>query len=322
MDIRDWDPANVGELASVYNAQVAAAVPHCYAVSPKAFAAGCYERTGDDYRAAFRSERVFVGALGDQVKGFAHVRVGEIDHQGRRLSGGYIHLLTYAAGHREVGQALLEACERHCREAGASTVRAFDGYFYRFHHLGFPLVSDRMGHIYALFGMNGYRLANEGEVFLECSDDPAPAPTAPDAAVEVQVQVKDGQGDRPNLTVRALRDGQEIGSCIALSGGDLSRAREAQDLVFVDGLGVTGSERARGWGRYLLGRTLREARRLGYRHTAISTGKRNYRAQLFYTNYGYRVTDTVYGFVKEMEHQQGCTDDNGPAGPVNRNREE
>ena len=58
-------------------------------------------------------------------------------------------------------------------------------------------------------------------------------------------------------------------------------------------------EQGRGWGRYLLTRTLWEARRLGYRHTAISTCKRNYRAQLFYTNYGYRVTDTVYGFIKE-----------------------
>ena len=48
-------------------------------------------------------------------------------------------------------------------------------------------------------------------------------------------------------------------------------------------------------------RTLHEAQRLGYTRTAISTSKNNYRAQLFYTNYGYRVTDTVYNFVKHAE---------------------
>ena len=64
MDIRDWDPANVSELASVYNAEVAVAVPHCYAILPDAFDTGRYERTGDDYQALFRSDRVFVGTMG------------------------------------------------------------------------------------------------------------------------------------------------------------------------------------------------------------------------------------------------------------------
>jgi hypothetical protein len=35
-------------------------------------------------------------------------------------------------------------------------------------------------------------------------------------------------------------------------------------------------------------------------HTVISTGRNNYRAQVFCTNYGYRITDTVYGFTKEL----------------------
>jgi GNAT superfamily N-acetyltransferase len=160
-----------------------------------------------------------------------------------------------------------------------------------------------MGHVYGLLGMNGYRLAGEGEIFMECLNYPAAKPVAPEPAVEVQVQLQEGRGNLPNVTVRALRDGKEIGSCIALSGGDFCRSREAQDRIFVDGLGVTDGEQGRGWGRYLLTRTLHEASQLGYRHTVISTGRRNYRAQLFYTNYGYRVTDTVYGFVKETEQQ-------------------
>lgn len=41
-------------------------------------------------------------------------------------------------------------------------------------------------------------------------------------------------------------------------------------------------------------------RKLGYRDAVISTDMTNCRALLFYANYGYRVTDTVYGFVKTL----------------------
>jgi GNAT superfamily N-acetyltransferase len=302
MDIRDWTTANVGGLANVYNTQVATLVPHCYVVSPEEFDAGRYQRTGDDHHSSLGAERVIVGIRGGKVRGFAHVTVGEIKHQDRCLHGGFIHFLSYAVGCRDIGQAILAACERHCYESGAPTIRAFDGYFYRFYHLGFPLVSDRMSHVYGLFGMNAYKLAGEGEIFFEYLDYPVAMPVPPGYDAEMQVQLSEGRGELPNITIRALRDEQEIGSCIALSGGDFCRACEAQDRILIDGLGVTNAEQGRGWGRYLLTRTLWEARQLGYRHTVISTGKRNYRAQLFYTNCGYRVTDTVYGFVKEMEH--------------------
>jgi GNAT superfamily N-acetyltransferase len=302
MEIRDWAPANVGELAHVYNAQVASPVPHCYPVAQEDLQAGCYEKTGDDYSSVLDAERVIVGIRGGQMRGFAHVRVGEIKHGEKILDGGLIHFLTYEPGHRALGQAILETCEQHVHLSGASTIRAFDGYFYRFHHLGFPLASDRMAHVCALFGQNGYKLARKGDLFLEQRSFAAAEPGLPEPDVEVQVQVLEGRGDRPNITVRALRDGHEIGSCIAISGGDYNRADEAQALLFVDGLGVIAPEQGQGWGRYLLTRTLWEARKLGYEHTAISTGKRNYRAQLFYSNYGYRMTDTVYGFVKEEDH--------------------
>jgi GNAT superfamily N-acetyltransferase len=298
MEIRDWAIDNVNDLAGVYNAQIADPIPHCYAVSAEEFGAGRYQKTGGDYLAAFHDERVIVALQRGQVQGFAHVTVGEIEHRDRQLSGGFIHLLTYAVGHRDLGQAILTACERHFRDTGASTIWAFDGYFYRFHHLGFPLVSDRMGHVYGLLGMNGYKPAGEGEIFLEYLNYSVDLPAVPDPVVEVQVQVREGQGDLPNVTVRALRDGEELGGCGALSGGDFCRAREAQARIFIDGLSVTDENQGQGWGRYLLTRTLWEARQLGYTHTVISTSKRNYRAQLFYTNYGYRVTDTVYGFVK------------------------
>ena len=54
----------------VYNSQVAASVPHCYAISPKEFSAGCYIKAGDGYRAVFHSEDIgksaFLGQAFDQ----------------------------------------------------------------------------------------------------------------------------------------------------------------------------------------------------------------------------------------------------------------
>ncbi|MFQ6041416.1 MAG: hypothetical protein ACE5PV_11220 [Candidatus Poribacteria bacterium] len=47
-------------------------------------------------------------------------------------------------------------------------------------------------------------------------------------------------------------------------------------------------------------RNLWEMRKIGYKNTAISTDITNYRAQLFYTNYGYRVVNTGYGLVKDI----------------------
>jgi GNAT superfamily N-acetyltransferase len=311
VDVQIWDPANLGELANTYNTQVATSVPHCYAVSPQELGAGRADKTGDDYRSTFDTERLFVATRGGEVQGFAHVSTGEIVHREQRQNGGFVHMLTYAPGERDLGQALLDACEQHCFASGASTIWAFDGYAYRFHHSGFPLVSDRMGHVYSLFGQNGYKLAGEGELFLECLGYSVTVPPLTDPTVEVQVQIQGGRGERPNLTLQALRGETQLGSCVALSSGDYCRAPEAQDRVFVDGLGVADAAQGRGWGRYLLMRTLHQARQLGYRHAAISTGKRNYRAQLFYTNYGYRVTDTVYGFVKGPEHGEGAARGDG-----------
>ena len=45
---------------------------------------------------------------------------------------------------------------------------------------------------------------------------------------------------------------------------------------------------------------LKEARELGYRHTVTSTQQHNHRAQLFYTNEGYLVTDTAYSLLREL----------------------
>ena len=56
----------------------------------------------------------------------------------------------------------------------------------------------------------------------------------------------------------------------------------------------------RGLGRYLLQRAMKEMHAKGYRHAAISTWWRNYRAFLFYSNYGFRAADWTYAFRREL----------------------
>lgn len=42
-------------------------------------------------------------------------------------------------------------------------------------------------------------------------------------------------------------------------------------------------------------------RRAGCRHALISTDWNNYRAYLFYTNFGFRFLDRTFGFRKELQ---------------------
>ena len=55
-----------------------------------------------------------------------------------------------------------------------------------------------------------------------------------------------------------------------------------------------------GWGKFLASVMLEEANKLGYRHTVTSTEQENHRAQLLYTNMGYRVTDVAHSWLKDI----------------------
>ena len=63
-------------------------------------------------------------------------------------------------------------------------------------------------------------------------------------------------------------------------------------------LGVNDEFQGRGLGRYLLQYALHEMHKIGYRHAVISTDWENYRAFLFYSNCGYRVSDWTYAYSK------------------------
>jgi GNAT superfamily N-acetyltransferase len=300
-----WDIENAGELAHVYNEQITR-IPHCWPVSRQEFRTGvCCRKDADEPYDNLNSQKIIVGEQDGEIIGFADVAaVSNIHEEDQQEHQGLIRLLTYQRGHRPVGQALLEESEKYLAGLGENQIKAFrisyrNDYCYRFYHLGFGLVSDRVSHICALFHMNGYKICG-GEVFMNQPGYDIGAPVPPDSRTEIIVEQHPGRAEFPGLTVQALRDGNEIGVCVSVSSGEYCRAGEAQDWVFIKWLGIAEEERAKGWGRYLLQRNLWEAREIGYRNTIISANIKNYRALLFYTNYGYRVSDTVYGLVKNL----------------------
>ena len=299
MKITYRDVEDAGELANVYNEQIAG-VPHCYPISQEEFEAGLLDPRNDRHYGESGPEKIIVAEQDGKIFGFAHVAIGKIKFSDRRMAGGLIHFLTYQAGYRSVGQALLEECEKHSRDAGARQMWAFqNGCNYRFYHLEFGNASQRMGHVCALFLMNGYKV-NEGEIFMEEPGYAVTEPLTPDHEVEIIVKQESGRGILPGLVVQALRNGREIGICESGSAGDCCKANEAQDWFFIHWLGIKEGEQGKGWGRYLLQRTRWEMRKIGYKNAVISADITNHRALLFYTNYGYRVCDTVYGYTKRL----------------------
>jgi GNAT superfamily N-acetyltransferase len=307
--IVQWDVANAGDLAQTYSEQVAG-VPHCYPVSPDEFEAGFpfpyHKYTFRDYSEDIHSEKLIVGEQNGRIIGFADIALAEIVEKGRREYRGFIRFFTYQPGYRSVGQAILEEAEKSLRDSGMDQISAFrlnfrnDHCGYRFYHVGYGMVSDRLGHICTLLYMNGYK-PNGGEIFLNQPNYSVAEPVLPDGRVEIAVEEEAPENALlPGLSVKAFRSGKEIGFCESTSVGEFCRADKAQDWVFVSGLDVVESEQGKGMGRYLLQRNLWEMRKIRYKNTVISNDWRNYRALLFYANYGYRLADTNYEFVKKI----------------------
>lgn len=303
MKIGYLDIADAEKLTRVYNNQFEY-VPHCYAVSPDEFMAGFpyHKYARGSYNEDIHSEKLIFAEQNGEIAGFADVAIAEV----QETCKGFIRFLTYQAGFRSIGQAILEESERYLTNMGVKQIKAFrlntcsDHCGYHFYHLGYSMISDRMGHICALFAMNGYEKSG-GEIFMNWRGYNLPEPTLPDKKVEIVIkQETPEQAALPGLNVRAFLDERQIGDCISISAGEFCKASEAQDWVFISGLGVEAAEQGKGWGRYLLQRNLWEMRKIGYKNTVISTDWENFRAQLFYTNYGYQVADTNYELSKEF----------------------
>ena len=229
---------------------------------------------------------------------FIHVGIGQIGDN-RELSVGVIRFLGYERGARSAGQAVLERAEAYLKTYDVAHIFAFSqDCRYRFYHFENACLSDGLDHVQALLGFNGYRRCS-GEVFLDWTNYSV-TPTPSRLPVTFSIDLKQGRGQFPNCVVYARLDGEEIGECESVSGGEFSSHPDAQDWLHTVGLDIEDAFQGKGLGRYLLQYALQEMYKIGYRHAAISTHWENYRAFLFYSNCGYRVGDWTYELQKAI----------------------
>lgn len=296
MKINYMDIEKSRELVSVYNKQLKG-TPYFYPVMPDEFEDGILNRI--NHSENLHSEKIIIGERDGNILGYAHVSVGEAKQFGQAKNGGFIHFLTYQSGYRSIGQAILDECEKYLCDLKVPQIWAFlHASNYRFYHLGFGYISDKIGHVLALFRMNGYDV-DLGEIFMNYPNYDISEPELPNDNIKIDVSQNMGRGKLPNLHIKAIKYGNQIGECVSVSTGEFYNDDDAQDWFFTQWLGIEQEEQGKRLGKYLLHRTFWEMKKIGYKNAIISTNIKNYRAQLFYTNFGYKVVDTGYCLVKK-----------------------
>jgi len=298
MPIEPYASAMSDDVARLYNTAVRE-VPHCYPVSREEFAAAMAAAGAGAEDARLDSEAAFVARDGGSIVGFIHAGVGH-GSDGTAPERGVIRFFWYERGHRPAGQALLDAAEEHLRRRGMREVEAFQcEYRYPFYHLHWACLSDRLDQVHGMLGFNGYKVL-KGELFMDWLDFEPVSPRGIDLEVDVSLDWQEGRGSRPGLLVSACQGAEQVGKCLCESGGDYARDPAAQDWAFVKSLNVVDRMQGRGLGCHLLQRALREMHAVGYRHAVISTALDNYRAMLFYANYGFHGVDWTCAMKREL----------------------
>lgn len=298
MEVLQYESEMLPEITSSYN-NLISGQPHCYPVSVEDFASAVSVVEKKQDHSQLCSEAAFVVREGTSIPGFAHIGI-DVPDKAEEAKQGIIRFFWYEMGHRLAGQALLEAMEEYFRQRNLIRINAFhQDYRYPIYHLDHAYLSDRLGHIHGLLGLNGYSRIN-GEGYLDWPDYTPVTPSPADISAEVSVELEEGHGKLPGLIVRAYQGEKEIGSCHSASCGEFSQADDAQDWIFTTWLGVSSKMQGKGLGRHLLQRALQEAKSMGYRHAVISANWKNYRAHVFYGNYGYRAADWTYGLAKQL----------------------
>ncbi len=300
MEIIQYTPDMQASVTQFYN-RLTADVPHCYPVDEEEFSIairGVTTGRADKKEGGLDSETAFVAMVNGAVQAYIHVGIGQVGDN-REVDIGVIRFLGYERGARHVGQAVLEKAETYLKTYNISRIYAFSqDCRYRFYHFSHAYLSDALDQVQALLGFNGYRRC-AGEVFLDW-ENYAVTPMPSSLPVTLSVDWEQGRGEHPNCTVKAHRDGEQVGICESVCGGEFSSHPDVQDWLHTIWLGIEGEFQGQGLGRYLLQYELQEMHKVGYRHAAISTAWDNHRAFLFYSNYGYQVVDWTYGYEKVL----------------------
>jgi GNAT superfamily N-acetyltransferase len=242
------------------------------------------------------AQRAVVAMDGRHMRGLAHW--GSKNRDGS--SEGVIRFLWFTPGHRAAGEALLAAAEDRLHKRGARVIRVCPcEYTYPCYHIWRAHLTDRIGHVVGLLGLEGYE-RTRGEVFLSLPGMRVPRSAEPTERVTLRVRLGKGTESLPSIRVTAHADGLEVGSCDSVGLASRTPASEARDWIFTTWLGVDEGHEGKGIGRALLTRALAEARSIGYRRATISTAWDNHRALILYAGLGYRVADWTYEFSREV----------------------
>ena len=290
----------LGDLTAQFN-QAVDGMPNSWPVASAEMAGALGAATGADGDGGpqkVEDQVVEVAVEGGAVAGFVHY--GTDRRESDEPPRGAICFLQYDRDRRAVGQALLATAEDAFGRRGHMQVSAFrQNYRYRFYGFAHAFLSDHLDHVSALLQFNRYGLSG-GEVFLNGLNYATAELPEVDLEFDLSVSWTDGRGKLPGCHVKAMRGDVLLGECVAVSGGEFSRCDDAQEFGFVDWLGVEEDHQHNGLGKLLLYRARNEMLAAGYRHTAISTARNNYRAFLFYSHHGYRVVDWTYELSKSL----------------------
>jgi len=293
LEIVAFEPEMAEGVAGLYN-DLIEPVPECYPAASARFES--VEALGHK---RLHDEKMMVAREGGDVVGFVHVGVAHPAEEDDFPRGepAVIRFLGCRVGERRVGQALLEWAERWARGQGRSEVIAWHaGLRYPFYHFGWAHLSERIGHVRALFGMNGYE-EYDAEVFLTWRDYEPLEVVRPKLEFDLRLDWREGPlGQR--LAVEAKDGPKSVGHC-TIDWGQHSRP-EAKEWCYCNSLYVKDELQGKRMGAFLLGMALAAMKEKGCRHASLSTNGKNYRAQLMYTNMGYRVADQTCSFKKEL----------------------
>ena len=298
--ISEWSPSDSGRLAEAYNAQAVEIPYDDYPVDPETLvdALSLSNSYGPGNKACdFSDGRIFVSENGGDPNGFIHVGTipGDGD-SGERHS--LVRYLCFPRDRRDVGQALLDRAHEYLNPLASAHHRAFD---FLYSCMSAPFLKSPWEHVYALLGSNGYESVGPGEAVMVLRDYKMPEPALPHHDIDVQVSDVThfpdhvNYGNLPTVAVRLFRGDEKIGSVEAVPHFLPHWDPELQHTCETLTIGVNEAERGRGFGRYLMERSLYEMQRAGCQHAYLRTGNNNYTALSLYASLGYR---TCYRLIE------------------------
>lgn len=298
MEIVPYEPDLASAMADAYN-RLTAGLHHCYPATPERLAAVLQPSEEPGRKRPLHDDHAWVAVRNGDVVAFAHAAL--LKHTDEHpIPRGMVPFFAYQPGRREAGQALLETLEAHFAERGAPEIIAFhQDHIWPIYHFAHAYLSDRLNHVHALLGQNGYQ-RSAGEVFLDWSDFDPPDPAEAPVEFELRRKVLPGETQRPGFALLAFQGENQIAECWNAPCGERAPGSGAEDWCLTTWLQVTEAYRGRRLGAHMLALALVEMRELGYRHAAISTSWTNHRAQLFYSNFGYRTSDWTYAVSKTL----------------------